>query len=184
MMIEPEEIEKEYRDAYLVVSEERAQPRITIDEGIFNRPIRDLHYHPALCIQHTGKVAEAVELMKSHSVGAVMVQEGEALVGILSERDILRKIVGSAVDLQEATVSQYMTPDPEAIILDDTIARVIHVMHVGGFRHIPIVNEHHQPVGIVSVKDVLEYIVGFFAQTLLTRPPKPLREYTPRVEGG
>jgi CBS domain-containing protein len=183
-MRDPEEIEEENQDEYLVVSEERARPRITVDEGIFDRPIRDLHYHPPLCIQRTGKLADAVELMKRHSVGAVMIQEGETLIGILSERDILRKVLGSAVDLNQATVERYMTPDPEVVTLDDTIARAVHVMHVGEFRHLPLVGERHQPVGIVSVKDILEYIVGFFAHTLLTRPPKPRREYTPRVEGG
>ena len=57
-------------------------------------------------------------------------------------------------------------------------------MHVREFRHLPLVDERHRPVGIVSVKDILEYVVGFFAHTLFTRPPKPRREYTPRVEGG
>ena len=183
-MVDPQEIEEEYGDEYLTVSKERAQPRITVDEGIFDRPVRDLHYHPPLCIQRTAKLAEAVDLMQRHSVGAVMVQEGETLVGVLSERDILRKALGTPANLKEATVTQYMTPDPEVVILDDTIARAIHVMHVGGFRHLPIVNEEHQPVGIVSVKDILEYVVGFFAHALLTRPPKPRREYTPRVESG
>ena len=183
-MADPQEIEEDYGDEYLTVSEERAQPRITIDEGIFNRPLRDLHYHPPLCIQRTKMLSEAVKFMQDHSVGAVMVQDGESLVGILSERDILRKVLGSEVDLNRATVVQYMTPDPEVSTPDDTIGRAIFLMHGGGFRHIPLVDEQHRPVGIVSVKDVLEYIYGFFAHALLTRPPKPRRQYTPRVEGG
>ncbi len=183
-MADPQEIGQEYGDEYLIVSEERAQPRITVDEGIFNRPIRDLHYHPPLCMQRTGKLAEAVELMQRHSVGAVMIQEGETLVGILSERDILRKVLGKQVDLQQVGVEQHMTPEPEVVIPDDTIGRAVFVMHGGGFRHLPVVDEKQRPVGIVSVKDILEYFTGFFAHTLLTRPPKARREYTPRVEGG
>ncbi len=183
-MGDPDEINKENQDEYLIVSEERARPRITVDEGIFDHPIRDMPYHPPLCIQRTGKLAEAAELMNRHSVGAIMIQEGEILIGILSERDILRKVLGSELRLGQATVEQYMTPDPEVVTLDDTIARAVHVMHVGEFRHLPLVDERLQPVGIVSVKDILEYIVGFFAHTLFTRPPKPRREYTPRVEGG
>ena len=57
-------------------------------------------------------------------------------------------------------------------------------MHVREFRHLPLVDERHRPVGFVSVEDILEYVVGFFAHTLFTHPPKPRREYTPRVEGG
>ncbi len=183
-MADPEEIAKDYGDEYLTVGKEREQPRITVDEGIFNRPIRDLHYHPPLCIQRGRKLSEAVKLMQDHSVGAVMIQEGERLIGILSERDILRKVLGNKVDMGQATVDQYMTPDPEVTTPIDTIGRAIYLMHGGGFRHLPLVDEQHRPVGIVSVKDILEYIYGFFAHALLTRPPKARREYTPRVEGG
>jgi predicted transcriptional regulator len=183
-MADPEQIEEEYGDEYLIVSKERVQPRITVDEGIFNCPIRDLHYHPPLCMQGQGMLAEAVELMQRHSVGAVMVQQGERLVGILSERDILRKVLGSGVDPNRATADQHMTPDPEVSTPDDTIGRAIFLMQGGGFRHLPLVDEQYRPVGIVSVKNILEYIVGFFAHALLTRPPKSRRQYTPRVEGG
>ncbi|MEE8503288.1 MAG: CBS domain-containing protein [candidate division NC10 bacterium] len=183
-MVEPEEIEQEYGDEYLTVSKERAEPRITVDEAIFNRPIRDLHYHPALCIQVRGKLAEAVTLMQHHSVGAVMVQDGEKLIGILSERDILRSVLGTDVDLSQETVEQYMTRNPEFLKLDDLIAYALHTMHLGGFRHVPLVDDEHRPVGIVSIKDVNEYIVSFIAPQILTLPPDPHREYEPRVEGG
>jgi hypothetical protein len=92
-MVDPQEIEEEHGDEYLAVSEERTKPRITVDEAIFSRPIRELSYHPPRCLQRTAKLAEAVELMKRYSVGAVMIQDGETLVGILSERDILRKVL-------------------------------------------------------------------------------------------
>ncbi|MFQ5883136.1 MAG: cyclic nucleotide-binding/CBS domain-containing protein [Candidatus Methylomirabilales bacterium] len=183
-MVDPQEIEEEYPDEYLTVSEERMKPRITVNEAIFDRPIRDLHYHPPLCIQQTAKLAEAVELMKRHSVGAVMVQEGETLVGILSERDILRKVLGTDVDLDRATVEQYMTRNPEVLTLDNAVAYAIHTMHIGGFRHVPLVDKDHRPVGIVSVKDVNEYIVSFITQQILTLPPDPHREYEPRIDGG
>ncbi len=183
-MRDPQEIEEEYGDEYLTVGEEREHPRITVDEGIFNNRIRDLHHHSPLCMQRTGNLADAVRLMQEHSVGALMIQEGEALVGILSERDILRKVLGKQVNLTQAPVAQYMTPDPEVVIPDDTIGRAIFIMQQGGFRHLPVVDEKHRPLGIVSVKDILEYFVGFFAHALLTRPPKARRQYTPRVEGG
>jgi signal-transduction protein with cAMP-binding, CBS, and nucleotidyltransferase domain len=182
-MEEPKEIRNEYHE-YLAVGEEVAKARIIVDDEIFDRPIRDLHYHPALCIQRTAKLAEAVELMKRHSVGAVMVQDGETLVGIFTERDILRKVIGTGIDFHTTPVETYMTPDPEALTLDDEIAHAIYIMHVGGFRHLPLVDDQHHPVGIVSIKDIVEYVVGFFASDLLNQPPQPRRLYTPRVEGG
>ncbi len=183
-MVDPQEIKEDYGDEYLAVSEERTKPRITVDEAIFNRPIRELNYHPPRCLQRTAKLAEAVELMKRYSVGAVMIQDGEPLVGILSERDMLRKVLGTDVDLDQATVEQFMTRNPEVLKLDDVVAYAIHTMHLGGFRHVPLVDEKHRPVGIVSVKDVNEYTVSFIAQQILTLPPDPHRKYEPRIEGG
>ena len=170
-MVDPQEIEEDYGDEYLTVSEERTKPRITVDEAIFNRPIRELNYHPPRCLQRTAKLAEAVELMKRYSVGAVMIQDGETLVGILSER--VRK-----------RLSSEQTGNPEVLKLDDVVAYAIHTMHLGGFRHVPLVDEKHRPVGIVSVKDVNEYTVSFIAQQILTLPPDPHRKYDPRIEGG
>ncbi len=182
-MGEPEEIRNEYHE-YLSVGEEQIRSRIVVDEAIFDHPLRDLHYHPPLCLQRTAKLAEAIELMKRHSVGAVMVQDGETLVGILTERDILRKVIGTSIDLHTAPVETHMTRDPEALTLDDEIAHAIYIMHVGGFRHLPLVDDQHHPVGIASIKDIVEYVVGFFASDLLNQPPRPRRLYTPRVEGG
>lgn len=182
-MGEPEEIRNEYHE-YVGVGAEQPRPRITVDEAIFDRPLRDLNYHPALCVQRTAKLTEAIELMKRHSVGAVMVQDGETLIGILTERDILRKVIGTGLDLPPAPVETYMTRDPEALTLEDEIAHAIYIMHVGGFRHLPLVDDRHRPVGIVSIKDIVEYVVGFFASDLLNQPPRPRRLYTPRAEGG
>jgi len=183
-MVDPQEIEKDYRDEYLTVGEERTKPKVTVDEAAFNRPIRDLPYHPPLCVQRTTKLAETVELMKRYSVGAVMIQEGEKLVGILSERDILQKVLGTDVDLHQATAEQYMTRNPEVLKPDDLIAYVLHTMHLGGFRHVPLVDDEHRPVGIVSIKDVNEYIVSHIVQQIVTLPPDPHRKYEPRVESG
>lgn len=183
-MVDPQEIEEEYGDEYLTVGEERERPRITVDEAIFNRPIRELDHHPPLCVQKTTKLAEAIELMKQHSVGAVMVLEGERLTGILSERDILGKVLGTDVDLNHTIVEQYMTSNPEVLTLDDAIAYAIHTMHIGGFRHVPLVDKNQRPVGILSVKDVNKYIVSLIAEPILTLPPDPHRQYEPRIDGG
>jgi len=66
-----------------------------------------------------------------------------------------------------------MTPDPEVLGLADPIAYALNKMSVGGFRHIPLVDATGRPVGIVSVKDIVDYIVDFFPNDVLTVPPEP-----------
>ncbi len=59
-----------------------------------------------------------------------------------------------------------MTPQPVAQPPDVTIAHVLNLMSVRGFRHIPLVDEQHVPVGIISVKDIVDYITGEFIRAL------------------
>ena len=68
-----------------------------------------------------------------------------------------------------------MTPDPEVLTPDAPIVYALNKMSVGGFRHVPLVDELQRPVGIVSVKDIIDYIVDFFPNDVLTVPPDPAR---------
>jgi CBS domain-containing protein len=64
-----------------------------------------------------------------------------------------------------------MTEDPEVLTPDDPIAYALNKMSVGGFRHVPLVDRARRPVGIVSVKDIVDYLVDIFANDVLTVPP-------------
>jgi len=94
------------------------------------------------------------------------------LVGILTERDLLLKMENADLD---APVSRLMTPDPETLELDDPIVWALNRMSVGGYRHVPLVDRDGRPVGILSVKDIVHYIVALFPNEVLTLPPDPQR---------
>jgi CBS domain-containing protein len=67
-----------------------------------------------------------------------------------------------------------MTVHPQALNEEDTIAYALNFMDLGGYRHIPIVNELFEPVGLVSIKDIVSYLVEHFADEVLNLPPHPL----------
>jgi predicted transcriptional regulator len=75
----------------------------------------------------------------------------------------------------DAPVSRLMTPDPETLELDDPIVWALNRMSVGGYRHVPLVDREDRPVGILSVKDIVHYIVALFPNEVLTLPPDPKR---------
>lgn len=103
-------------------------------------------------------VAAAARLMKERTVGAVMVVATDGrLAGIFTERDALLKVAGRALD--GLTVAEVMTPDPVVLRADDTVAIAIHKMAVGGFRHIPLVDERGEVTGIVTAQDVMRHIL-------------------------
>jgi signal-transduction protein with cAMP-binding, CBS, and nucleotidyltransferase domain len=150
----------------------------------FEAPVRVLCRYPARMLSLTATVADAIAIMQSCSVGAtVVVDDNGKLVGIVTERDLLRKILGRDVRAQELPVTEIMTPDPETLQLDDQVAFVMHAMHVGGFRHVPIVDERDRPLHVISIRDVLAFVLDQFPNRVVNVPPRPFRGDTERYGG-
>ena len=93
---------------------------------------------------------DATRRMCDHRVGSILVLDGDRIAGILTERDVLRVFADGQFD---ATVDDVMTPHPETIEPDDSLAHARVVMLHGGFRHLPVV-EAGRLVGIVSMRDI------------------------------
>jgi CBS domain-containing protein len=164
----PEQIEE-----YLLAAEERERtPRRTLDSRSIHEPVRLLNPRSPLSVPPSATLREAVRIMREHHVGCVLVVEGERLAGILTERDLLLKMEHADLD---GPVLRLMTPDPETLELDDPIVWALNRMSVGGYRHVPLVDRSERPVGILSVKDIVHYIVALFPNEVLTLPPDPHR---------
>ncbi len=127
-------------------------------------------------------IGEAAGIMKTHRVGCVLVESEGALVGIFTERDILTKLVGTGYDPAAVRVDAVMTRTVETLSPDDPIAFALQRMSVGGFRHIPLV-ESGRPVGILSVKDIVDYLAENFPREVLNIPPEP-GQHPQTQEGG
>jgi CBS domain-containing protein len=98
-------------------------------------------------------VTEAARLMKEHNIGALMVCEGDKLLGVFTERDALFRVV--AAGMQGGTpLSEVMTANPQTIPADSGFATALQLMHDGHFRHLPVV-DGERLLGIVSVRDAL-----------------------------
>jgi CBS domain-containing protein len=94
----------------------------------------------------------AAQRMAGRGVGAVLVMEGERLVGILTERDMLKAVAQGFKD--EAKVSEWMTRHPETIEASDSTEHAAALMIHGGFRHLPVLEEG-RVAGIVSIRDLM-----------------------------
>jgi CBS domain-containing protein len=143
-----------------------------LDQRMIREPIRLLRPkpRPPLALAPDDSVEAAWSLMREHRVGCVLVVDAGTLVGILTERDLLMRVDGPR---SARAIREVMTPDPETLSPDDPIVYALNKMSVGGFRHVPLVDRDGHPVGVVSVKDVVDYIVDFFPNDVLTVPPSP-----------
>jgi CBS domain-containing protein len=105
-------------------------------------------------VEATRTVLEAARYMMEHNIGAVPVLRDGNLAGILSERDIMNRVVASGRTPGTTAVSEVMTANPRAVPADETIDECLFIMREFGFRHLPI-TDGTQLKGIVSLRDVL-----------------------------
>ncbi|HWE26313.1 MAG TPA: CBS domain-containing protein [Myxococcales bacterium] len=138
--------------------------------------ISALRLGPAISVQESATLQEAVENLQNHHIGCVLISgENGTLEGIFTERDLLNRVAGKKLDWSECRVSDFMTRHPETLRLDDRIVWALNLMHMGGYRHVPLVDEQNRPVGVISVKDIVEFIVELMPGAVLNLPPDPHR---------
>jgi CBS domain-containing protein len=117
-----------------------------------------VRHHTPMTIDPGASAADAVSHMQEAGVGCLLVEDKQGtLRGILSERDLLMKLASTSLD--GVHVSDLMTADPVVLRENDSIAVALHKMAVGGFRHIPLVENGHA-TGIVSARDVFRHILA------------------------
>jgi CBS domain-containing protein len=114
--------------------------------------VRDHMSQDLLTVEPAVSLKEVAERMSGRDVGAALVIDGEELVGILTERDIMRA-VGRGID-DAATVSAWMTKSPDTIEADETTRHAATLMLHGGFRHLPV-TDVGQVVGMLSIRDLM-----------------------------
>jgi CBS domain-containing protein len=117
-------------------------------------------------------VADAVALMRAEKVGCLIVRREGKLAGIFTERDLMYRVLGLGKPLT-TPISEVMTPDPVAVLPKDSIRTVIRRMQQGGYRHLPVVDEENRPVGVLSVKRIVHYLVEHYPAAVYNLPPDP-----------
>ncbi len=123
---------------------------------MFDQSVRSVMQRQKLLKAPPGtSVAKAAKLMASKNVGAVMVVDGDELVGIFTERDVVVRLVAKGLNAQSTTLGQVMTPRPHTIAPDKPFGTALAVMHKHGFRHLPVV-EDGRIVGIVSARSAMD----------------------------
>ena len=101
---------------------------------------------------------QAIATMLERNVGALLVVDDSGkLIGIFSERDLLKKVAGIHVLYADMPVRSFMSCKPVTLAGTDTLAFALHKMDGGGYRHVPVIDQG-KPVGVVSVRDMLRHI--------------------------
>ena len=155
--------------------EERPSRRPVFDASLLREPLHVMPTRSAVILGRAASATEAMREMQKQHRGCVLVTEdGTArsrLVGIFTERDVLLRIIDRGRNPATLELAEVMTPDPECLGSNAQIAWVLNIMSVGGLRHVAVVDEHGRPVAVVSVRDVVQFLVDAFPAEILNLPP-------------
>lgn len=137
---------------------DRPQPQDRLERSLMDDSVAMLEPRVPVLVRQDATVAEALHVLLDQEVGALLVvDETGQLAGIFSERDLLIKVAGASLPLDQLPVEQFMTTKPETVRATDTLAYALHKMDVGGYRHLPVVNDG-KPIGILSVRDLIRHM--------------------------
>ena len=104
-------------------------------------------------VQTGATVRDACHVLDRYNVGALVVLDGEWLLGVLSERDIIRKCLGQDRRSDETTVDEVMTADPKTVTASEGLNDALAHMTDGRFRHMPVM-EDGRCIGLLSIRDI------------------------------
>jgi CBS domain-containing protein len=119
-----------------------------------NVKVRDLPPDRLLSVAPETKLADVARDMRAHDSDSVAVIDGESLVGIITERDLVRAIA-DGLNPTQASAGLVMTSDPATVRLDEDVNVVAVKMMRLGIRHLPVVDEQGKPAGLVSARNLV-----------------------------
>jgi CBS domain-containing protein len=104
-------------------------------------------------------------------------RSGGRLAGVLTERDIFARLIGTDADLRQP-VDTVMNTSPHTLRLESTVRDAMELMQTGRYRNLPILDEDGVLVGIVRQQDIVKYLAEAFPEELLNLPPRPHQRMT------
>ncbi|MCC6219963.1 MAG: CBS domain-containing protein [Deltaproteobacteria bacterium] len=132
-----------------------------LDNRFLAKSIGLLKPHNPITVEENSSIEHAIQLLQQNKVGCVIVTDRPGkIVGIVTERDVVIKVALAKIDLSRTQVTTIMTKAPHTEFMTTSMAHAVSLMSRGGFRHLPIVDEENYPIGIISVKDLIDFIVG------------------------
>jgi CBS domain-containing protein len=170
------------------IEQERAHAAVRLEPvAMLKQRLRELlpSLPPAVALGHQATVREAIDMMREKQLSCVLVVERGQLVGVLTERDVVTKVAAAPLEVDRVPLRDVMRPDPDCLRLDDALMDALHQMHLGDYRHVPVVDEQRRPIALVSMQVIVSTLMASFPQEILNLPPTPTHsaEKAPTPEG-
>ena len=145
----------------------------TLAKSLRSDPLSRLPLRSPYAAGPDASVEEVVRQMTERRTSyALIVEDGGRLVGIFTERDFVNRVVAAGREVA-GPVRDVMTPDPKTLRRKDNVQSAVELMCDGGYRHVPVLGDDGRAVGVLSVRDVIHYLVEYFPAKVYNLPPTP-----------
>jgi len=147
--------------------------------SLADRKIRVLTRRDPVAVPPGTSLAECLQAIQRIGLGdsVLVVDEARHLLGVLTERDIFGRLIGTGEDLSQP-VEAMMNTEPRRLSLDSTVRDAIALMETGRYRNVPLIDAEGVVVGIIRQQDILRYFAEAFPEELLNLPPRPHQRMT------
>ena len=139
-------------------------------ESLWRDTLSRVELRTALRVTSNTPIRQTVEQMRAASTGCALVCDERQLVGIFTERDLVRRVLAPGFD-QDRPVGDVMTSQPATVKLTDSVGWTLRTMCQGHYRHLPVLDEGDRVLGVVSTKSIVQYLVEYVPSAVYNLPP-------------
>lgn len=141
------------------------------EQAIKIAKIRQLKLLPPFTVPSGTKTLEVISRMRKSKQTCALVLKGEQCVGIFTERDFLMKILGSKAG-PSGNIDDWMSREPKTLTMEDSLEQAVFLMQEFGYRNIPLVDQKGTCVGLLQIRNLIDFLAELYPQELLNRPPR------------
>lgn len=134
------------------------EPATEVERHLLTDRIPALQPKDPIAVAPETPTGEVLKLLVERRIGIILVQDGEKLVGVFSEHDALTRFGADISEVSDRPISDFMTKEPRTLQQTAKVAFAVQRMDLGGYRHLPIVDENDHPTGMISTRDILQYL--------------------------
>lgn len=129
-----------------------------LERALSEDELGQLEITPVETVGPDWTIGKVIDLMAEHAVASVMIVEGDKLLGIFSERDVLNRVADHPDDLLDQPITSVMTAEPVVAHETDSPAKAMNLMAVSGVRHVPILDVDDKLIGVLGPRRLGRYI--------------------------
>jgi len=156
---------------------------MSLKTSLCNERVDQLHLTDPVKVSESTSLREVIVTMQQARRGAVLVCKDNTLRGLFTERDLVERVLGEDVNLDEP-ISTFLVDTPRTVRPGDHVGEALELMVAHGLRHVPVCDQDMQVLGIVSVRNIIDCLAEQYPTEVINQPPPRADESMTAQEGG